>query len=146
MVDIWIPIAKKIPIHFGKHRLQRMIPTAAFFEDPRDIGHVFGGRAARPVQPIVIEGADGETPTIIMATGDTDASELEDIAIAAKEKSRARMKATGMALPFDEFRERTGRPRREDVPQMLAEAIERRIEEQRKNWRTDPRRHMRKQD
>ena len=120
-----------------------MIPTAAFFEDPTEIGHVFGGRKAMPNQPIVIEGADGETPTVILATGDTEASELEDLAIAAQEKSKERIKKTGQALPFNEFRERTGRPRREDVPQMLADAIEKRLDEQRRNWRTDPRRYMR---
>lgn len=98
-----------------------------------------------PAQPIVIEGADGETPTVILATGDTEASELEDIAIAAQEKSRARMKKTGQALPFDEIRERMGRPRREDVHRMMMEAVERRLTEQKRNWRTDPRRHTRKQ-
>ena len=143
MVDIWVPIGKTIPISYGKHRLRRVIPNAAFFSDPREIGHVFGGRKAMPNQPIVIEGADGETPTVILAMGDTEASELEDIAIAAKEKSERRMRATGYALPFNEFREKTGKARREDVPAMMAEAVERRLNEQRKNWRTDPRRYAR---
>ena len=53
------------------------------------------------------------------------------------------MRATGYALPFNEFREKTGKARREDVPAMMAEAVERRLNEQRKNWRTDPRRYAR---
>lgn len=144
MVDIWIPVAKRMPVFYGKHRLQKMIPTATFFEDPSEIGHVFGGRHATPNQPIVVEGADGDTPTVILADGECEASELEDLALAALEKSKERMKKTGSALDFDGFRERTGKPRKEDVPQLLAEAIERRLNEQKRNWRTDPRKYVRK--
>ena len=139
MVDILVPVGRTlvIPSPDG-HRMQHVIPNAAFFKDVSDIGHVFGGRKALPNQPIIVEGADGQTPTIIMPLGLCEAAEVEDLARHAQEKSRARMKKLGTPLPFDEFRERTGRPRKEAVEDMFRDALLRRMEQHRRNPISDP--------
>lgn len=143
VAELLIPIGKKATIQFGKHRLQRVIPNAAFFKDPRDIGHVFGGRAAMPNQPIVLQQPGAVTPTIIMTAGVSEAAEIEDLALEAQEKTAENLKKFGTTMDFDTIREKLGKPRREDVPQLMHDAIQRRIDEQKKNWRTDPRRHKR---
>ena len=107
-MELLLPIGRKIA--YGTHKLQRKVKNAAYFTDPKEIGHVFGGRAAMPNQPIILTGADGHTPIMIVTAGVSEAAEVEEIAIAAKEKGAAKLKSTGSQFDINSFRDRNGVP------------------------------------
>lgn len=140
--ELLIPVGRVLPLASAGGPFQRIagrrgtvVRNAA---EAREIGHLFGGRAARPAGPVVVVGADGRTPILIVTDGQVEASEMEDIAIAAAEKSAERVKATGSAMPFREYRERHGLPQREEVPALFAQALHDRMAKHRANPRTDP--------
>ena len=129
-VELLLPTSRKIA--YGTHRLQRKIKNAAFFTDPREISHVFGGRAAMPNQPIILMGADGHTPIIVVTAGVSEAAEIEEIAIAAKEKGAAKLKATGSQLDTKSFRERNNLPQIEEFDTRVKEHLFNIAKQQRK--------------
>lgn len=112
----------------------------AVFQDRQvqEIGHVFGGRAARPFQPIILVAPDGKTPICLVTDGQTEASELEEIAAAAMERGAENLKKHGAHIRFDEWRERHHLPRREDVPDLYLQALRDYVTRNRANWRSAP--------
>lgn len=139
MVDLYIPMARLLPLAYGTdHPFARIEGSAVFQDDTDEIAHVFGGRSAKPNQPITIVGPDGRTPITILSDGETEAGELADLAQDAVERGRARLAKGGNVMDFAAYRERRGLPAHEDVRVAVAEAIAARIAHHRANPVTDP--------
>ena len=138
-----LPTRRAVPIAYGAQNPLARIGgrrRAPVFDGPqaKDIGHVFGGRAAKPQQPIVLVGADGRTPICIVTDGLVEAAEMEDIALEAQERAKARVKEHGTQIPFAEYRERHGLPAAEKMPELFAQALEDRIARHKQNPVSDP--------
>jgi len=85
---------------------------------------VFGGRAAKPQQEVVVVGPDGRTPILVAGLGVTEVAEIEDVIHEAVERAEKRMKDYGQQLPIQEYRERRGMPQADKVPERIYEAFE----------------------
>lgn len=137
--DILLPIGRKIPVVMNERKvpLGMQGQVSGAIRDPRqvsEIKHVFGADT-KPEAPLMLYGPRGEA-IMLVGGGDTEASELQDIAAEALE--RANERAQNPTAYFDKMRERAGMARREDVPKMMRDAIEERIERHRRNPVTDP--------
>jgi len=109
----------------------------------KDLAYRVGGRAALPPKPIMIVGPDGTQPLFLVANGNVEGAELEEIAIAEFEK-QAELKKQGKGpIDFEGIRERRGLPPREQFDQMFREALQERIKKHKRNPVTDKPRQMR---
>lgn len=87
--------------------------------DVNEIGHIYGGRNAKPTKPILVYGPDSRVLTLIVGAGEAETAELEDLAYAAVEKQTKRLRDDHIG----ELRERAGLPPREQMPALRAEAL-----------------------
>ena len=87
--------------------------------DISEIGHIFGGRSAKPERPMLVYGPDSRVLTMVVGGGEAEAAELEELALAASEKMVERKKDDYMA----QLREEAGRPPREKVTELVSEAL-----------------------
>lgn len=94
------------------------------------------GREHKPRKPLMIYGPDNDVPIYVVGDGVTEASEMEDLALAALDKQATQIKKTGRAFDFDEARERAGMVRREDFQQAWHDAFEQKAKKMKANWRT----------
>jgi hypothetical protein len=125
MFEILLPLRKRLPLFVCE---QKEVPWAlrgyvagAFGQgaiNVGEIGHIYGGRNARPTKPLLLYGPRGEM-TIVVGGGEAEAAELEDLAHAALEKQTRRASGDRVA----ELRERRGLPTREQGRVMMQEAL-----------------------
>lgn len=102
-----------------------------------EIGHWFG-RDTKPDKPMMLVGPDGRVPIVIMAEGETEAAELQDLAQEALAKQQEKVAATGRGFDFEEAREKAGMPRAEDFGRIASDAVQERIARHKANPITDP--------
>ena len=124
--EIMIPVAKAQPLYVAN---QREVPWAlrpyvsgAFGTGAipiSEIGHIYGGRDAKPTKPIMVFCPNTRVISFIVGGGEAEAAELEELAYNQTEKLAARPMSERTA----EWRERMGRPRREDAPALISEAL-----------------------
>ena len=121
-----IPIAKSMPLYVAN---QQEVPWAlrsyvagAFGSGAipiSEIGHIYGGRDSKPKRPLMIFCPNTKVISFIVGGGEAEAAELEELAYIQTEKLASRPMAERTA----EYRERMGRPRREDAPALISEAL-----------------------
>ena len=87
--------------------------------DVTEIGHIYGGRAAKPAKPILVYGPNSRVLTVVVGGGEAEAAELEELAEAAIEKQVKRNRDDHLA----QIREDHGLPRREQVPALISQAL-----------------------
>ena len=139
MVDILIPIARRMPISYG-NRQKILSPSfrgnAVILRSKEEINllsQIFGGRSARPRQEVIVVGPDGRTPILVAGLGVTEVSELEDVIYEGIERGEARIKKQGTQIPFAQIRERRGMPQANEFDTKFREALHDRIERHRRN-------------
>ena len=120
-----LPLAKRMPLHVVG---QREVPwalrsyVAGGFGpggiDISEIGHIYGGRDARPTKPLMLFSPTG-VMTFIVGNGDAEAAELEDLAYASAEATTRRAKQDR----FGEYRERHGLPSKQESTALISEAL-----------------------
>jgi len=93
------------------------------------------GRAMKPKKPLMVYGPDNYVPILVIGGGDTEASEMQDLALAAIDKQEEQMKRSGRGFNFDEVREQRGMARREDFGEYLADALSRYAKKAKDNGR-----------
>lgn len=76
----------------------------------RDLAYRVGGRAALPPKPIMITGPDGTSPLFLVANGNVEGAELEEMAVAEFERQAANAKKGIGPIDFDRIREKRGLP------------------------------------
>lgn len=134
-VDIWLPIAKRIPISVPSPNVSPYLMrhlAGAFGRGAlpvSEIAQAFGGRTAMPTKPILVYGPDNRSMTFIVGGGETEAGELQDMAEAVVEQQTQRQKNNYMA----EQRERRGLLPREKVDSAIREGLAAQAEHQRRN-------------
>lgn len=141
MVDLLIPIGRRMPVAYGNPQGVVNSTRAVVLRNKSDIanlGEIFGGRNAKPRQEIIVVGPDGRTPIMVVGLGVTEVAELEDVINEGVDRAKEKIKKYGTQMPFEEYRERHGLPRSEDFGTLFAEAVERRINEHKRNPRTNP--------
>jgi hypothetical protein len=102
-----------------------------------DFAHAVG-KSKMPTKPLMVVGPDGGVPIIVMVDGDTEASEMQDLALAAVDKQQEQIKKTGRAMDFDDLREQYGMVRREDFSQVFSDGLQRNVEYLKTHQVTDP--------
>lgn len=117
----------------GLKRPPRVRPTLS------ELAYVVGGRHKKPTKDIVITGPDGKTPFVVVADGETEAAELEEIALAMHEHKARRMRqGISGGIDFEEIRARRGLPPARAFDALFRQAIADRIARHKQNHRTDP--------
>lgn len=106
--------------------------------DIGDLSQMTGGRAAMPFKPVTLYGPDGATPIVIVTAGVTETAEVEELAIAAYEKAKAKVDAGKPMIDFDEIRAKRGLPLRHQFSDHFKEALRNRMDEHRRNPISDP--------
>lgn len=101
-------------------------------EDVDDIGQLFGGRASKPRQPIIIYGPNDQPLTLVVGAGVTETAELEDHVYEQIEAGPVSSEYIA------EYREQHGYGRIEDFETNVKEAISERVKKHLQNPRTDP--------
>lgn len=124
---IWLPFWKRLDV------MRAPLPPRATHKEIEDLAYSLGGRGSRPQGPVVLVGADGQTPILLVGLGQAEASELQDLAHDAIERSEENLKKEGSAMRFDTLRERAGYAPREKVGELIAEGLERRRMEAKRN-------------
>lgn len=143
MVDLLIPIAKRIPVVYNEAgvplSMRGQVSGAAHgAAQAADIAYAFG-RDAKPSGPILLYGPDDRVLTVIIGSGKTEASELQDIALEALERNAERERANrGSAVNFDELRQRAGAVPREQYDAAFRDALRRRVAQHKANPFSDP--------
>lgn len=117
---------------------QHVSAGAQGHQEAAGISTMFGSRHFKPTAPILLVGPDGRVPILLIADGDTEAAELEDLAQEAINQQEEQLAAGGRGMDFDKLREKHGQVRREDVDVSIREAIQRRIDHHKANPVTDP--------
>jgi hypothetical protein len=142
VTDIIVPIARVVDIVIAPedvpYDLQGQVSGRLQWDAVSEFAHAVG-RNRMPQKPLIVEGHDSGVPIIVMVDGDTEASEMQDIALAALDKQEEQIKKTGRAMDFDSMREEYGMVRREDFGQTLSDGLMRNVEYLRTHQRTDPR-------
>lgn len=104
----------------------------------QDLGGFFGNRQFAPYLPVlVIVPTDPLSVRVIMGDGVAPAAELQDLAVVTWERTMERM-AKDQDTIFDEYRERRGLMRREDVDEAARTAFHDRSRKHKQNPITDP--------
>lgn len=116
---------------------QHVSAAAQGHKEAAGIATMFGSRHFKPTAPILLVGPDGRVPILLIADGDTEAAELEDLAQEAIDQQEGQLKAGGRGMDFDKLREKHGQVRHEDVDVSIREAIQRRIDHHKRNPVTD---------
>src|SRR3990167_7815369 len=100
--ELYLPIAKKMTIA-QRMNVRYGVP---YFENLREIG---GLLKEAPNTPIVFTAADGQTPIMIITEG-CEPQEIQDIAMAAYEKSATKTakSSTNTMIDYNEYRDRNG--------------------------------------
>ena len=141
MVDLIVPIARVVDIVVSPgdvpFDLQGQVSGRMQWDAVSDFAHAVG-RTKMPKKPLMVVGPDSGVPIIVMVDGDTEASEMEDRALAAIDKQQEQIKKTGRAMDFDNLREENGMVRREDFGKALSEGFQRNAEYLRTHQVTDP--------
>ena len=142
MIDILVPTARIVDIVISPEDvpfdLKNQVSGRLQWQQVSDFAHQVG-RTRMPKKPLMVQGPDAGVPIIVMVDGDTEASEMQDIALAAIDKQQEQIKQTGRAMDFDSLREENGMVRREDFGQALSDGFMRNVEYLRTHQRTDPR-------
>jgi hypothetical protein len=102
-------------------------------EKPDDIVAIMGGRATRPNEPITLIGPDG-MPIAIVGLGQTETAEIADLVQQQQEKQ---------PINWDVKRDQMGLMPRDRAGDEISQAIERRMDQHKRNWRTDPAKELR---
>lgn len=106
--------------------------------DAEDLVHFYGHADFCPFADVLIL-MPGHTAMVIAVDGFVPAAELRDLAVTTWGRAELRLAENGGRLfDFDTLRERHGLARKADLPVLLAEAIQRRIEQHQRSARTDP--------
>ena len=136
--NLWLPLGT--PRHHGVPETMRGGVSGAVegSKEANELARRLGGNGARPKAPILIWGADNRTPILLCGDGETEASELQDIALEALERQQESVNETGRGMDYDAFRERNGLMERAKVDEAVREAIRDRIKRHKRNSRTDP--------
>ncbi len=121
--------------------LRRDVSGAAGMKNAKDIAYRYGARDHKPFLPLYVKGPDDRVPMVVAGWGEVEASEIQDLTLAAIDKQQEMIKRTGRAMDFDEMREQARMVRREDFPQMLSDAALERAEYMKAHSRTDPEGH-----
>lgn len=137
--NLWLPIGR-VQSHHGVPETMRGSVSGAVegSREANDLARRLGGGHVRPKAPILIWGADNRTPILLMGDGETEASELQDLALEALERQQESVNATGRGADYDAFRERQGLMEKAKVDEAVREAIRDRIKKHKRNSRTDP--------
>ena len=142
MTDLIVPIARIVDIVVSPedvpYDLTGQVSGRLQWQQVSDFAHQVG-RTRMPKKPLMVQGPDAGVPIIVMVDGDTEASEMEDIALAAVDKQQEQIKKTGRAMDFDNLREEYGMVRREDFGQTLSDGLQRNADYLRTHQVTDPR-------
>ena len=147
MVDLLIPIAKRIPVVLNESGVPlslrgQVSGVVRGQSEAADIAHAFG-RSARPTEPILLYGRDGRVMTVIIGSGLTEAAELQDIALEAVARNREREQVYGGSpINFDELREKAGLVPREEYDAAFREALALRVAAHKANPISDPARNV----
>lgn len=146
MVDLLIPIAKRIPVvlnEFGVPMSLRGQVSGSVdgMKQASDIAYAFG-RDAKPTGPILIHGPDGRVLTMVMGAGLTEAAELQDIAQEVIATNAEREKRQGGTVNFDELREEAGLVPAQHYDAAYRDALRRRVARHKANPITDPARNV----
>ena len=141
--EIILPLAKNLPLYVAE---QHEVPWAlrsyvagAFGNGAiplSDIGHIYGGRNAKPTRPIMVFCPNSKVISFIVGGGTAEAAELEELAYAVTEKQARRPMTDRTA----EWQERAGRPPREQMPALISEALRTHGRDQIKNPSKYPKR------
>lgn len=141
--ELLVPIAKAQPLYVAN---QAEVPWAlrpwvagAFGAGAiplSEIGHIYGGRAARPTKPIMVFCPNTKAISFVVGGGQAEAAELEELAYAQQEQMARRPMAERMA----EWRERRGYPTQEAAQGQIAESLRERGRDQIRNPSKYPRR------
>ena len=141
-MDLIVPIARVVDIVIAPqdvpYDLQGQVSGRLNWQGVSDFAHEVG-RTRMPTKPLMIVGPDGGVPILIMVDGDTEAAEMQDLALAAVDKQQEQIKKTGRAMDFDSLREQHGMVRREDFAQTLSDGLQRNVEYLKTHQVTDPR-------
>ena len=146
MVDILVPTHRNFITRQGygvaapllSPELQGRVVVMGRPQQYSDMSQVFGGRAAKPRQEVVVTGPDGRTPIMICGLGVTEVAEMEDAAHEAYERGQKRLKEQGSVVPFAEYRERRGLPDRTKFDELYRQALADKVADQKRNWRSNP--------
>ena len=124
--ELLLPMTKRMPLYVvGQEEVpwaMRSYVAGAFGTGAipiSEIGHIYGGRAAMPVKPIMVYGPSGQVVTLVVGGGETEAAELEELAYENLEAQQVRP----MNDRISEYRERMGLPPREKMPALISQAL-----------------------
>lgn len=141
-IDIVVPVARVVDIVVSPedvpYDLKNQVSGRLQWQQVSDFAHAVG-KSKMPTKPLMVVGPDSGVPIVVMVDGDTEAAEMQDIALAAIDKQQEQIKRTGRAMDFDNLREENGMVRREDFGQVLSDGLMRNVEYLRTHQRTDPR-------
>lgn len=120
--------------------LDRSVATGIRGQREADgLAEMFGGRRDyKPTAPILLIGPDGRVPILLIADGDVEVAELQDLAQEAINQQEEEMASGGRGMDFDKLRERHGQLRRDQVDMGIRDAIAERIAHHKANPVTDP--------
>lgn len=123
---------------FLPHQYASRVLSINEARDADDLAYRVGGRAVKPNREVLLVGADGATPVLLMADPEMEAAEIADIAAESYERQSKRIAEGRGVIDFAAARQRRGMPSREDAGAHIAQAIADRMEEHRRNPITDP--------
>lgn len=98
----------------------------------------------KPQAPILLVGPDGRTPILLVGAGETEAAELQDMAMEAIGHQDEMVAVGGRGMDYDGLREKHGAVRRDEAGQAISDAIQARIDHHQQNPVSDPFRQPRR--
>lgn len=142
MIDIIVPQARIVDLVVCEGQvppsLRGMVSgTLRGMRQASDFAHAVG-KATRPKAPLMLYGPDEYMPIMVIGDGETEAAEMQDLAMEAIGRQEEAVKRNGRGMNFDEARERAGMVRRENFQEAWHDAFQRRADYLRRNQRTDP--------
>ena len=137
----WTGVPLRIRLNFDvmlSAKARRVSAVVKSEAEAEDLVRFFGHPDFCPFDPVLLL-IDGCSPILIDGMGYAPAAELRDLAVTTWGRMLNRLAANnGRMFDFDTLREKHGEMRREDVAAHFANALQDRIEQHRRNLRTDP--------
>jgi hypothetical protein len=125
-----------IPRTFSDPYRRKVSAVCRSLVEAQDLVKWFGDEDFCPFLPVLVYIPDH--PQLLGGFGQASASELQDLAIAVWEIVNERLEKTGRSQDFDDYRERMGLMRSEDVDAAFRQALMDRIARHKANPVTDP--------
>jgi hypothetical protein len=139
VTDLIVPIARVVDLVVCDEQipydLKGQVSGALRMNQVAEYAHAVG-RTAKPKAPLMLYGPDNYMPIMVIGDGVTEAAEMQDLAMEALDRQAESVKKNGRGMNFDEARERAGLVRREDFSDAMKDALRRRADYLRRNWRT----------